>query len=180
MTATKTPPAPKKPLSPKPATKKPATKKPATKKLAAANPAASKASVGKKPLAPKPAATKKMGPRADFGAPIDTFFAKQPASTRPIADALRELIEAAVPKATASLKWGMPVYELNGKMVCAIGGHKAHVNLLLSGPPGSFADPKGLLIGEGKTGKHLTLTAVAQLPRAQVRAWLKVAVALAS
>jgi hypothetical protein len=129
--------------------------------------------------AAKKTATKKTGARADFGASIDGFFAKQPASTRPILEALRKLVEEIAPDAQSSLKWGMPSYSIDGKMMCALGGHKAHVNLILSGPPDAFDDPKGLLAGDGKTGRHLKLTKLEELPRADVRRWLRTARQLA-
>jgi hypothetical protein len=133
----------------------------------------------KKPTkATKPAAAKKMGPRADFGAPIDGFFAKQPPHLRAILEALRELVDEAAPDSVASLKWGMPFYTLDGGMMCALAGFKSHVNLILSGPPGTFADPEGLLEGDGKTGRHLKLRALEDLPRSAVRGWLRAAVAL--
>jgi hypothetical protein len=130
----------------------------------------------KKPAKKKPA-PKLHGPRKDLGAPIAGFFAKQPATTRPILLALRALIEETVPEATSALKWGMPNYALDGTMMAALGGHKAHVNLILAGPPEAFDDPDGLLEGEGKTGKHLKLTSVAQIPRERVKAWLRTAAA---
>ena len=123
--------------------------------------------------------TKKPAPRADLGAPIDGFFAKQPPHLRPILDALRGLVQQVAPDAESSLKWGMPFFTVGGGMMCAIGAHKAHVNLILSGPPGTFADPEGRLVGEGKTGRHLKLTTLADLPRAAVKGWLKTAAALA-
>jgi hypothetical protein len=64
-------------------------------------------------------------------------------------------------------------------MMCAITAHKAHVNLVLSGPPGTFADPDDRLVGDGKTGRHLKLETLADLPRAQVLAWLRTAAARA-
>ena len=127
----------------------------------------------------KKAPTKKPMARADYGAPIDGFFAKQPAHLRPILDELRRLIEEAAPEAESSIKWGMPVYTLRGTMLCALGGHKAHVNLILSGPPGTYADPDGLLSPEGKSGRHLKLTKLEELPHEAVRGWLRTAVALA-
>jgi hypothetical protein len=148
---------------------KPAPKK--TKTKTAAAPA-------KKKAATRPAA-RKMGPRADFGAPVDGFFARQPAQLKAILDQLRKLVEEAAPDATASLKWGMPFYQIDGRMMCALAGFKAHVNLILAGPPGTFHDPKGLLEGGGKTGKHLKVRAVEELPRAAVRRWLRSAVAIA-
>jgi len=49
-----------------------------------------------------------MSRRADYGAPIQAFFDKQPPALRVIVNELRALIEAAAPHATASIKWGMP------------------------------------------------------------------------
>jgi hypothetical protein len=127
----------------------------------------------------KKAAAKKPAPRADYGAPIDAFFGKQSAQTRPILEALRQLVEAAAPDADSSLKWGMPVYTINGVMMCVLAGHKAHVNLVLSGPPGTYADPEGRLSEEVKNGRHLKLTSLEELPRSVVRGWLRAAAAAA-
>jgi hypothetical protein len=137
--------------------KKAAPKKAATKKAA------------------KPAAPKKYGQRADLGAPIEGFFAKQPAQLRSILETLRDLVDEAAPDAEKSIKWGMPVYTMSGAMFCALGGHKSHVNLVLGGPPAIFDDPSGLLTGEGKTGRHLKLRTVDELPRDAVRGWLRAA-----
>lgn len=119
----------------------------------------------------------KPAPRADFGQPVDGFFAKQSPALSPITDALRALVAEAAPTAVASLKWGMPFYELGGEMLCAIGAHKRHVNLILPGPAGTYADPGGLLVGAGKTGRHLKLTPGDTLPRTAIRGWLRTAVA---
>ena len=151
-----------------PAAKRPTgpAKKPA--KQPAKQPAKSPA---KQPTAAKPK------PRADYGAPIDGFFARQPQHLRPILEALRALVEEVVPEAASSIKWGMPMYTLNDAMLCGLGGHKSHVNLILAGPPGTFDDPEGRLIGEGKTGKHLKLTSLDDLPHESVRGWLRAAAA---
>src|SRR6266849_3515648 len=45
----------------------------------------------------------KFAPRADFGAPIEGFFAKQPAHLRSILEELRKLVEEAAPEAQSSL-----------------------------------------------------------------------------
>ena len=122
---------------------------------------------------------RKPAPRADFGAPIDGFFAKQPPHLRSVLDELRRLVEEAAPDAVASIKWGMPFYSIGRVMMCALGGHKSHVNLILSGPPGSFADPQRRLEGTAKTGRHLTLRSLDELPRSAVRGWLRTAVQVA-
>jgi len=130
------------------------------------------------------AATRKTKPslparRKDFGQPVDAFFARQTGEHRAILDALRGLVEKTAPSAESSIKWGMPFYSVDGKMVCALGAHKAHVNLILWGPDGTYDDPKGLLSGEGKMGKHLKLTRADGIPRKEIAGWIKAAVALA-
>src|SRR5512133_1527348 len=130
----------------------------------------------RKPASGRQPATPRTAPRRrDFGAPVDAFFAKQPPQLEPILEALRELVEEAAPDAIASIKWGMPFYTVGGETMCALAGFKAHVNLILPGAPGTFADPDGLLEGEGKTGQHLELRAVDELPREAVRGWLRTA-----
>jgi hypothetical protein len=121
----------------------------------------------------------RFGPRADLGAPIDGFFAKQPPHLRPVLEELRKMIEQAIPDADSSIKWGMPFFTIGGTMTCALGSHKSHVNLILAGPPGTFSDPDGLLEGEGKTGQHLKLKSLDDLPHGAVRGWLKTAAARA-
>jgi hypothetical protein len=139
----------------------------------------------KKPVTAKkapPAAktsTKKFGRRADLGAPVDGFFAKQPPHLRPILDLLRTMVETAGPEATSAIKWGMPFYSIEKNMMCALAGFKAHVNLILPGPPGTYRDPDGHLEGDGKTGQHLKVRPLDQLPRATVQGWLATAAARA-
>jgi hypothetical protein len=139
---------------------------------------AAKRPAAKRPAAKRPAA-KRHGPRADLGAPIDGFFARQPAHLRPVLEELRAMIEQAAPEAESSIKWGMPFFTIGGTMMCALGAHRSHVNLILSGPPSAFADPGGRLSGEAKGGRRLKLTGLDALPRAEVRGWLRTAAELA-
>ena len=132
------------------------------------------------PAKKKSTASKKPAPRADYGKSIDGFFEKHAPPLRATLEKLHALIKAAAPKATSSLKWGMPFFELDGKMICALGAHKAHVNLLLSGPPGTFTDPDGLLEGDGKTGRRLVLTKPEEIPVAKVKTWLREGVTAAT
>ena len=53
------------------------------------------------------------------------------------------------------------------------------MNLVLSGPSDRFADPEGRLAGAGKTGRHLKLKTLGDLPREAVRGWLRTAASLA-
>ena len=123
------------------------------------------------------AAARRPPSRADLGKPIDSFFAKQPPALAPITNALRALIEQAAPEATASLKWGMPFWELDGRVIAAVGAFKKHVNLLLPGQPGTYPDPDELLAGDGKMGRRLVLRARADVNARQIAAWLKISVA---
>ena len=157
--------------APKKTAAKSAKKAPAKSRSAAKAPAKkAKAAVSRSAAAP-------VARRADYGAPIDQFFEKYDGELREVIVALRKLVEAAAPDASASLKWGMPFYVVAGEMYCAIGGHKAHVNLILPGAPGTFKDPEGRLEGEGKTGQHLKLRSRKDLPEKTVREWLKLAAA---
>ena len=147
-----------------------------TKTAARSKPKATKAAA-KAPAAAKPL-KKPVARRDDYGSPVEGFFAKQTVF-RPLLDVLQEAIAQAAPDAAASLKWGTPFYTVAGQTMCAIGVHKSHVNLILAGPPETFADPGGLLEGDGKTGRRLKLTAGQAVPAKEVAAWLKAAVALA-
>src|SRR5687767_834653 len=68
----------------------------------------------------KPAGRAMLARRADFGAPIDGFFAKQPPHLRSVLEELRQLVEEAAPDAAASIKWGMPFYSIGRSMMCAL------------------------------------------------------------
>lgn len=137
---------------------------------------ASKARPKSKTKTAKPAAVaaKKPAPRADLGAPVGGFFAKQPPPLRAILDDLRGLIDETAPDATSAIKWGMPFFTIGGETLCALAAFKAHVNLILPGPPGTYFDPAGLLEGDGKTGKHLKLRPGDDLPGQAIRGWLQI------
>jgi len=170
----KKPAAAKQSFAAKPAAAKPIAKPAATKKSFAAKPA----TAAKRPAAAKRVTTS-VAPRPDFGAPIAGFFTKQPKPLRPLLEELRDLVQEVIPDAESSIKWGMPFFTIDGTMMCALAGHKSHVNLILAGPPGTYADPDNRLAGSGKTGRHLKLTAADKVPREAVRGWLATAAALA-
>jgi hypothetical protein len=113
--------------------------------------------------------------RADFGAPVAGFIVRQSPERRALLEKLRHLVETSAPDAEGALKWGMPVFTIDGRMMCALGAHKAHVNLILAGRPETFIDPEGRLEGEGKTGRRLVLRQLSDLPERSVRAWLEAA-----
>src|SRR6187431_1673983 len=67
--------------------------------------------------------------RGDLGAPVDRYFAEQPPEKRVLLEKLRALVAKAVPDADASIKWGVPFYQRNGKNVCSIAAFKEHVGI---------------------------------------------------
>ncbi|HVV86328.1 MAG TPA: DUF1801 domain-containing protein [Kofleriaceae bacterium] len=173
--ATKPAPAPTKPAhaATKPAA---ATRKPAP--TAQAKPAAAHARVPRptaQAIPVAPTADRTYAQRADLGAPADSYFTRQPAPIRAILEELRGLVESEVPDATSSLKWGMPVYAIGGKSIVSLAAHTSHVNLILWGPPDAYLDPHGHLSGEGKTGRHLKVTSLDDLPRNEIRGWVQTA-----
>lgn len=48
---------------------------------------------------------------------------------RPILKHLRQLVHATCPKVEETLKWGMPSFLYNGKILCGLAGFKAHCAL---------------------------------------------------
>ncbi len=113
----------------------------------------------------------KYGKRADLGAPIDGYIAKLTGEHRAICDALLALIEAAVPTATAELKWGMPVFSTT-KMVCYFRAQKEYVRFGFPASGLTLADPRGVLYG-ASDGKHVRLDRVADLDAKRMTSWIK-------
>lgn len=56
---------------------------------------------------------------------IDTYIAQFPKETQALLTQMRATIQKAAPKATESIKYGMPTFELNGNLVhfAAMKGH---------------------------------------------------------
>lgn len=95
---------------------------------------------------------------------------------QPVLRKLRAMIEKVLPNAASSLKWGMPFYSINNAMVCGLGAHKAHVNVILAGPASIFVDTKGVLEGDGATGRRLVVRSENDLPDAKtLQTWLTAA-----
>ncbi len=139
-------------------------KAPAAKKSAPARKSAAR-------KAPAPVAAR----RADFGAPIEGFFTKQPPHLRPILDELRTLIEENAPDATASIKWGMPFFAIRAGHGVRSQEFNPRRNLIVAGPPEIFDDPDGHLEGDAKDGRHMKLRTLDGVPRHAVRGWVRAA-----
>lgn len=60
---------------------------------------------------------------------IDAYIAKAQPFARPILEKVRERLHAVVPGAEEAVKWGMPAYSLDGKILLITAAFKAHAAL---------------------------------------------------
>ncbi len=101
---------------------------------------------------------------------------------RELATAARTLIAKLTPKAEEKIYFGWRVarFSLDGTMAgqfIAIGPHKKHVNLYFMNGI-ELDDPKGLLDGDGKKMRHVSITDAKQLKSAALKALIKASVEL--
>ena len=83
---------------------------------------------------------------------VDELLKDVDSELRPLTQALREVIKRALPTAIEQVKWGNPVYSVNGKNVACIMRYSDHVNL------GFFLGSKlksKRLEGTGKGLRHI-------------------------
>jgi hypothetical protein len=118
--------------------------------------------------------------RKDLGAPVDSYFRQQPPEKRALLEKLRALVAKAVPDADASIKWGVPFYQRNGKNVCALAAFKEHVGINFFASPAVLADPGKRLEGAGKGMRMLKVRRPEDIDGASILRWLKATVAASS
>ena len=92
---------------------------------------------------------------------IDAYIARQAEFARPILEHLRAAVHAAYPDVEEAVKWGMPAFLHQGKLLCTMAAFKAHA---------TFGFWKGALVAatEGLEKKAMgqfgRLTSLADLP----------------
>lgn len=118
--------------------------------------------------------------RKDLGAPVADYFRDQPADKRALLDRLRALVDKGVPGADASIKWGVPFYQLNGRNVCSLAAFKEHVGITFFASPTVLVDPGKRLEGEGKGMRMLKVRRGEDIDSASITRWLKATVAASS
>lgn len=111
------------------------------------------------------------------GVAVDEFVAKKlTAGQAEIVNALRQIMRAAAPKATESLKWGQPVYEENGPFAY-IKPAKNHITFgFWRGT--ELTDPKGVLEGEGNRMKHVKIASMQDIHKTELQKFIKESVKL--
>jgi hypothetical protein len=105
------------------------------------------------------------------------YIAEQPADKRVLLEKLRALIAKGAPAAVPAIKWGVPIYAIGGKNICALASFKDNVAINFFAPPSALADPKKQLEGAGKTSRMLKVRTTADIDSASIVRWLKAAVA---
>jgi hypothetical protein len=90
--------------------------------------------------------------------------------------ALRRLVHEAAPGVTDSIKWGQPVFDLNGPFA-HMKAFGSHVNFgFWRGA--ELVDPKGVLKGTGSRMRHVELRSPADIDAPVLQAMVRTAVAL--
>ena len=105
------------------------------------------------------------------------YFAEQPAEKRALLEKLRSLVAKGIPAAEASIKWGVPIYQMNGRNVCALASFKDYVAINFFAPPSVLIDPGKKLEGAGKGSRLLKVRSAADIDSASILRWLKAAAA---
>lgn len=113
-----------------------------------------------------------MKQRSDYGAAADQYYAAIDGSIRGLGDELRTLILLALPDATESIKWGVPVYERDG-LVCSVRGGKGYVALQFFEAGIALDDPDHLLEGTGQKMRHVKIRSGSDMRKKLFGDWIR-------
>ncbi|PLK26035.1 YdeI/OmpD-associated family protein [Novosphingobium sp. TH158] len=64
---------------------------------------------------------------------VDAYIDKSAGFAVPILNHFRALVGATVPDASETIKWGVPHFTLEGKILAGMAAHKAHASLIVEG-----------------------------------------------
>jgi hypothetical protein len=132
-----------------------------------------------KKKATKKAASRKpmVARRADLGDNADGYFTGISGPLGAIASRLRQIVKEAAPKASEAIKWGMPVYELNG-MLCYIRARPSYITFGFYHQGIHLSDPDKLLEGTGENMRHVKVRSLADIKGGLFTNWVKQAVTI--
>jgi hypothetical protein len=108
---------------------------------------------------------------------IDAYLKEQPADKRVLLEKLRAVVDGALPDAEVAIKWGVPIYQMNGRNVCALASFKDFVAVNIFAAPAKLVDPGKKLEGAGKTSRMLKVRTAKDIDAASLKRWLKAAAA---
>ena len=89
---------------------------------------------------------------------------------------LRKIVVEAVPDVEETIKWGTLVFQKD-QIIGAIMAHKEHVNLQLW-RGSELKDPNGMLEGETKGMRHVTILSKTDIKKGPLKALIRQAAAL--
>jgi hypothetical protein len=96
---------------------------------------------------------------------IDALIGRAQPFARPILEHLRALVRSAVPEAEETIKWGMPHFTVNGRILAGMAAFKAHAAFFVHGA--------GRLGGHEGMGSFGKIASLSDLPDdAELRALL--------
>lgn len=94
---------------------------------------------------------------------VEEVIAGYPAKVQELAERLRRLVKETVPQAGETVKWGNPVFEVHGKGLCYLQGHKEYLRFGFFEQAQELDDPDGLLEGTGKAMRHVKVRSEADV-----------------
>ena len=94
---------------------------------------------------------------------VDNYLAAVTAPMDEVASELRRVIREAVPEAVESMKWGQPVYDVDGPFV-ALKAHPRHVTLTFW-RGAALAGAHAMLDGDGERMRHARFASVSDIDR---------------
>jgi hypothetical protein len=104
-----------------------------------------------------------------------TYIAEQSPDKRALLERLHGIVVEVIPEAIPVIKWGVPIYQVEGRNVCALASFKDHVGINFFAPPTVLADPGKRLEGSGKTSRMLKVRKAADIDKPGIRRWLRAA-----
>ena len=136
-----------------------------------------KAKRARRPAPKKQAAVKPRKPtKKPARRTVDGYVGALPSPQQTIVNRLRALVAAAAPEAIEALKWGQPVYEVNGPMAY-LKAYKGHVNFgfwrgaMLSAPAQTLS-------GDGGRMRHLKVYSLSDIKEEVILELVRQAAAL--
>lgn len=95
---------------------------------------------------------------------VEDYCASLQSSQGAVAAALCAVIRQAASDARESIKWGQPVWEVNGP-VCSVKAFRNYTNVTFwrGAELAEQADPDGLLLGQGGKMRHISVETVDEI-----------------
>lgn len=95
---------------------------------------------------------------------VDAYIAEAAPFAQPILQHVREVVHRAVPEAEETIKWSMPFFTVNGKILCNVAAFKAHCSFGILGPDARAEIAKDGYGSEEGMGTFGKLASVKDLP----------------